>query len=690
MTSLRWRLRPLSSNGGGLRLFILVFSIGFAALMWAGLAYQISHERDRTIEQREAENDNLARLFEEHARRTLAAAGITLKQLEAEYRRHGERLDLARYLHERQHELAPYTVLSVVDEHGNLVLTNLPFTKPQNFRNFENTQFHMRDASQDVFIAKPRPGTVTGRPTIYLTRRMNKADGAFGGNTGVGMDPQYFSRFYDEIDFGADSIVTLVGRDGVIRARRSDAPLSEKAAALSMKSAGLFSVHLKRAEHGKYRATSPVDGVKRLLSYRAVKGYPLVVLVGTSETATLANFEQRKRAYLSWVSAASIVIFAFAAWALFQLLRQALTNASLRESEVRYRTLFEQSPDGIVLVDGAGQIVMANRHLEDLLGYARGELPGRSIEMLVPERFRQAHVRHREGYQAAPRVRQIGAGMALFARRKDGTEFPIEIGLSPLRMSAGTLVIGIVRDVTERKRAEEKIAAFMERMRALSGRFVAVQEEERRALARELHDEIGQSLTAVKIHLQAAVLTCEGCERTLSTENLHEALLAVAKTLEQVRGLSLNLRPMQLDDFGLTVALSSLVARDAETAGWTAHFDEDLSTERLDPDLELACYRVAQEALTNVMRHAGATELWMTLRRTDQALLLTVRDNGRGFELASARSATGTPHLGLLGMEERVKNMAGEFEIRTRIGEGCEVRASFPIATAVATSAGLA
>jgi PAS domain S-box-containing protein len=679
MTSLRWRLSSLFGSGGSFRTLIVVFCTGLAALMWVGLAYQVSYERDRAVERREAENDNLARLFEEHVLRTLAAASVTLKQLATEYRLHGERLDLAQYLRDRQPELEPYTVLSVVDAEGNLVLATMPFTKPQNFRLLENAQFHMRNASEHLFIAKPRSGTVSGRLTIYLTRRMNKPDGSFGGNTGVGMDPQYLSRFYEQIDLGPDSVVSLVGRDGVIRARQSNARAASAEAGQDMNNSPLFTTYLRQHERGRFRGRSPVDGVTRLYSYRSVKAYPLVVLVGTSEDATLAGFEQRKRAYVSWASAASIVIFAFAAWALFQLSRQSRTGEKLRESEARYRTLFEQSPDGIVLADGAGRIVMANRHLEDLFGYRRGELPGRSIDMLVPERFRQAHARHRESYQAAPLVRQVGTGRALFARRKDGTDFPVEIGLSPLHTSAGTLIIGIVRDVTERRRAEEKISAFMKRMRALSERIVAVQEEERRALAHELHDEIGQSLTAVKIHLQALEQAFER-EVSVSTESLHEALLAVTRTLEQVRSLSLDLRPMQLDDLGLSVALRALLARDAAAAGWEAHFEEDSGPGRLASALELACYRVAQEALTNIMRHADATEVWVTLQKSDRVLQLTVRDNGSGFDVASARSTTDKPHLGLLGMEERVGNAAGRLEIRATPREGTEVSAIFPIA----------
>ena len=120
------------------------------------------------------------------------------------------------------------------------------------------------------------------------------------------------------------------------------------------------------------------------------------------------------------------------------------------------------------------------------------------------------------------------------------------------------------------------------------------------------------------------------------------------------------------------------------------HFDENLAAERMDSELELAAYRVAQEALTNVMRHAGATEVWISLRRSDQGLLVTVRDNGRGSDPAAPRSGTGTPHLGLLGMEERVRNMGGQFEFRTVRGEGTEVRSSFPLLPAVTVPARLA
>ena len=807
------RSEPRFTLSGGLRPTVIAFCTLLLALMWTGLAYQLAYERNYAFERREAENDNLARLFEEHVRRTLAAASVTLKALETEYRRHGERLDIAEYFHNRREELAPYSVLSVVDENGILILSSVPFTKPQNYRNFENTQFHLRNASQEVFIAKPRPGAVTGRPTIYLTRRMNKPDGSFGGNTGVGMDPQYFSRFYEQIEFGPDSVVALVGLDGIVRARRSNTRSAGEDGAQDMRGAPLLTLHLAQARDGKFRAISPIDGVARLYSYRSVEPYPLAVLVGASEAATLAKFEERRKLYLGTAGAASAVILAFAALVLFQISRAARVTGALRRSEERYALVERGTNDGIWdrnLQTGEGylsprgkeildfaedgmrvgqEIVLERLHPDDAArvtqamersakdgtpyrieyrlprrdgGYrwilSRGEAvrdengdPVRligSISDITEHKDAERHVREQarlldlifrhsldsivlldkdynfirvsdsyakatgreasafpgrnhfelypselqqelEPYRREKKVYSRAARPFVFPDHPEWGTTYWDLGLVPILKGSGEVEFFLftLKDVTGQVRAESKAGDYMARIRALSGRLVAVQEEERRAVARELHDEVGQGLTAVKIHLQATQLACLGCKMS---SNLHAALAATATLLEQVRNLSLNLRPMLLDDLGLTVALQSLLMRDAATAGWIARFDEDLGGERLDANLELACYRVAQEALTNVMRHAGATEVWLTLRRRDRELYVTVRDNGHGLDAASARSATGTPHLGLLGMEERVRQLAGQFEIQALRGGGTEVRASFPLAVAVTVPAGRA
>lgn len=238
---------------------------------------------------------------------------------------------------------------------------------------------------------------------------------------------------------------------------------------------------------------------------------------------------------------------------------------------------------------------------------------------------------------------------------------------------------GTAQDVTERVESQKVIANSLARLQELADRLLAVQEEERRAISRELHDEIGQGLTAAKIHLQAMRMFCAECQLAVPMENLEEALSAVSRTLKQVRAMSLDLRPMQLDDFGLVAALRSLLERQAAAAGWKVHVEESLGAERFERRLELVLYRVAQEALTNVMRHARATEIWVTVRQSDSALWLSVRDNGRGFDSAATKPAQRNEGLGLLGMEERVRSVGGRIQIRSSPGGGTEVEAIVPL-----------
>ncbi|MEO6030025.1 MAG: PAS domain S-box protein, partial [Candidatus Binatia bacterium] len=335
----------------------------------------------------------------------------------------------------------------------------------------------------------------------------------------------------------------------------------------------------------------------------------------------------------------------------------AIEVGQRKRAEEGFRNLLESAPDGMVIADAAGCITFANAQTEVLFGFPRAELIGQSIETLVPERLRDSHAAHRTSYLCGPRLRPMGAGLALHGRRRDGSEFPIEISLSPLETEGGTLVTAAIRDITERREAEETVREYGVRLEALSRQLLTTQEAERRAIAAELHDEIGQSLTALKLGL-------DRCRQRPEPAVLEENIGLVEHVLQEVRELSRGLRPAHLDELGLAAALRWFVDRQARRAGWVGRVEADGLEPRLAPDLEVACFRIAQEAITNVMRHAGADHVTVRVQRIGGGIEILVHDDGCGMDVAGARrSALRGVSMGLLGMEERVSSLGGRLEV---------------------------
>jgi signal transduction histidine kinase len=216
-----------------------------------------------------------------------------------------------------------------------------------------------------------------------------------------------------------------------------------------------------------------------------------------------------------------------------------------------------------------------------------------------------------------------------------------------------------------------------EQLHALSRSLFQVQEDERRHLARELHDHMGQALTAAKINVQAAQHLQE---RDAIVRRLDDSVAILEQLLQQARQLALELRPPLLDDLGLVSASRSYLYQQAQRAGLRVEFFADPALERADAGIETACFRVAQEALTNVVRHARAQTVIVELDRTPEVLHLVVRDDGIGFDVAMAQQrAQQGASLGLLGMRERVALLGGELDCNSAPGRGTEVHAFFPV-----------
>jgi signal transduction histidine kinase len=225
--------------------------------------------------------------------------------------------------------------------------------------------------------------------------------------------------------------------------------------------------------------------------------------------------------------------------------------------------------------------------------------------------------------------------------------------------------------------AEVALHANARQLRALSHRVLQVQEAERRRIALELHDEIGQSLTAIKINLESHHRFQDKTPESLNAENL----AMVVATLEQVRRLARALRPSMLDELGLVPSLRSMAQNVAVRSGFAVGFEafEGETSERLYPDVEIACFRIAQEALTNIARHAQARQVDIEFTYDGPFVVLQIKDDGCGFDPLVARGgAADGESLGVLGMHERALLVGGQLEIQSQPGHGCTVRMCCP------------
>lgn len=467
-----------------------------------------------------------------------------------------------------------------------------------------------------------------------------------------------------------------------------------------------------------------------------------------------------------------------------------------RSLEGMFRDVVEFAPDAFILADAGGVIVQINAQAEQLFGYSRQELLGQLVEVLIPPRLRNAHVAHRDGYVKQSHSMQMGAGLQCL--RKDGTEFPGDINISPLQTHRGRLLMAVVRDVSERKsredqsqeaaryarslievspdplvmidtygkitdvnvaaeritgltreqllgsdaaskfddperlyqgfqqvmakgqvfdypmtikhvsgrltevmcnanayqnqqgevigvfasardmtesrRIQQEILTSRQRVRELAAQSESVREEEKKHIAREVHDELGQVLTALRMDLSLLGMQ-SGSQDPALMEKVRGMKGLVDRAIQGVRNVASNLRPAALD-MGLVPAITWLCGEFSKHTGVPCEFQADQASMDMDETWSVVIFRIVQESLTNITRYAQADRVNVTMERRDRSLWLEVRDNGRGFapaEVAKKKS------YGLLGMRERAIVLGGRVKIVSAPGQGTLVDVIIPI-----------
>ncbi len=341
----------------------------------------------------------------------------------------------------------------------------------------------------------------------------------------------------------------------------------------------------------------------------------------------------------------------------------------------KHQQLVENAHDMIFTHDLEGRITSMNRAGERITGYSRKEVCRMNLDQLLApgQEDRIRSLVAEAGAEGAPAVREI-AFLALSGKR-----VLMEVSSPPIRRDGA--IIGfqsIARDITRRREAEIKIRDYSDRLRSLSHQLLESQEAERRHLARELHDEIGQSLTALKITLQSLPHS-DGPQQ--HSGRLGESIQVVEDLLHSIRSLSLNLRPSILDDFGLVSAIKWYLEAQSRRTGIVASLDADSTeTGRRNPEIETACFRVVQEAVTNAVRHSRARHVWVKCQEAADSLHLCIQDDGVGFDPAVVRErALRGESLGILSMQERVQLLGGQIDVDSLPGKGTRICVRIPL-----------
>jgi PAS domain S-box-containing protein len=356
-----------------------------------------------------------------------------------------------------------------------------------------------------------------------------------------------------------------------------------------------------------------------------------------------------------------------------EALAKQMTYA-LRESEARMTGIFHASMEAIISVDEHQHIVMFNPAAETVFRCKADDVIGSPLSRFIPERFRNAHHQHVERFGATgTSERRMGKQLALYGLRADCEEFPLEASISQIEQNGKKLYTVMLRDITQRKLAEQELEASRHQLRELAASVQAAREEEKARIARELHDDLGQQLTALKMDLSWLARRLSG--EPLLTEKIQAMQALTSTSVGSLRRIASDLRPTMLDDLGLAPAIEWLAQDFAERSSIKVHLSINDHAYRLTKDAETAVYRIVQEALTNVMRHANAANVFISTEYTEKGFLLTIRDDGVGIAPGSRRKAKS---FGLLGMRERVHVFGGAISLTGEPGRGTTIEVELP------------
>jgi diguanylate cyclase (GGDEF)-like protein len=425
------------------------------ALVWVGVGFHLKVEHvdaERAAVQNSA---NLARAFEEHLSRTLNEIDRSLKAIRANYLLDPEGFDLRRWL-AISHLFDDHTLqVAIISAGGFIKLSNINSSTAvgTDLRDREHFRRFVDDSNDDLFVSKPVIGRTTGKWSVQLARRITNPDGSFGGVVDASLDPSYLSRFYSSVDVGTDGYVRIIGLDGVVRAVGGH---SSEALAKDLTSAALFTHLSKQATGWYYTDSNFTDRVPRLVTYRSMKDYPLIVTIGLSTTELFSGVYAKQHWYNIIAMAFTLVILGLNAISVRgRFLRDRMAQV-LKVQNLRFNALLADMPLGVCMFDKAGELAISNDRYLQMYRLEKDRIaPGTPLREVIERKKARGTFLGDVGAFCEELAGQINRGL-LVRGLTHLNDSRVISSLSQPTEDGGWVTIH--EDITERKKAEEEIA----------------------------------------------------------------------------------------------------------------------------------------------------------------------------------------------------------------------------------------
>jgi PAS domain S-box-containing protein len=667
---MRMHIRPTRAIGLLATLTIVLIAASVTFLLWDMRKRELEAARQDTI--------GFAHMLREETEHTFDRVDLVLRGVQERMQTsYGSQLELDSVsvrllMSARIFGIRQLGALFLLDSEGTLVnssregeVLGLPHAGEEYYKAFASGR------AEGLYIGRPVRDRTHGGWTLHTARSFTGTDGKFRGVAVATMEVLQLEQVFRAMQADHPRPMSLYLADGTLVASlpHRENLIGEYAPELGNRPLPVPGDEVRMVDH----ATG--DGGRHAFALGRTGRFPLLVGVPNDEELALAGWRENS----IMVVLGAFLVCAFIVTAAGLLVRgvnrQAELARALRDANDRYHQTIDSVMDAIVAVDEAHNILLFNPAAERMFGRAKHDVIGQPLSQLVPERVREAHALHMDRFMCTRgESRAMASNIEITGQRADGTEFPIESTISQTLIEGKPQLTAVLRDITRRRRGEEEVQEMNRQLRSLSASLQDVREQERTRIALELHDDLGQQLTGLKLELSwLAGRLKEGRQATPDEMGAMRRMLDTA--IASVRRIATELRPLILDDLGFGEAVAWQIAEFAKRTGLDIKLDLQAQDLVKDDVLATALFRIVQESLTNVVRHSGASSVQVRLTLDGSDLVLTVNDNGSGMA-SGARAGTG---IGLVSMRERATALGGQLKIAGVPGAGTTIEVTLPL-----------